>query len=174
MGSWWLYKSWFSAHLWNPHVPNKNSSTDSDKPWIPKCPVKGSLHLLYWRVCGCIVQVTMVAKKKRGNGKRRGRLFFGEFWSTTLGTTELWEHFLVGQVFSHFSWDFPDGEAPFEVFEALTSGFRGGRRHGNQLKVGSEALLPFCIRWKDWYFFLSKTKSTRSFDEWRGWWIDRS
>ena len=130
MGSWWLSLG-FSAHLWNPHVPNKrNSSTDSDEPWIPKCPVKGSLHLLYRRVCRCIVQVTMVAKKsgEMGNAEED---FFGEFWSTIFGTTELWEHFLVRQVFIfffHCRWDFPDGEAPFEVSEALTSGFRGKKK----------------------------------------------
>ena len=114
MGSWWLNLA-FQPIYRSPIFPTKRLKHRHWQTMDSKSPTKGSLHLIYWWVCRCIVQVATVANEKWGNEKGetvteddlvdRGIFFLVEIWSTTFGRTELWEYFLVCQVF-HFFWGF--------------------------------------------------------------------
>lgn len=120
-------------------------------------------------------------KKSGETGNAEEDFFFLwilEYYLIFLARQNCGNTFLVGQVFNFFP-------ISVEIFQMLKChlkflkpwllDFEEKRRHGNQLKVGSEALLPFRVyQVERLIFFVSKTKSTRSLDEWRGWWIDRS
>lgn len=178
MGSWWLglgFQPIYGIHM----CPTKETQAPTaTNHGFPNVRWKEVFISYIDEFADVLSRWRWLQKEKRGNGKRRGRLFFCEFWSTTF-----WHDRIVGTLFSrsrssvHFFfqfllsfstcwsaiWSFWSLDFFFEGEEDMEINWRLDRKH-----------LFHIYQVERLIFFVSKTKSTRSFDEWRGWWIDRS
>lgn len=163
MGSWWLslgFQPIYGIHVCPTKETQAPTATNHGFPNVRWKEV----FISYIDEFADVLSRWQRLQKKNAETGKAEEDFFGEFWSTIFGTTELWEHFFSRSsvfvlLFFQFQLRFSRWWSAIWSFWSLDFWISRGKKTCKSIEGWIGSIDSIYIRWK-LIFFLSKTKST--------------